>query len=96
MIGHVKKSITTIAAGGAISALFAAAANAQVHPEKPTYAYEKCYGIVKMGMNDCFFASNSCAGTVAHDNDPAAWIYVPKGTCTKITGGTTEPTKGAS
>jgi uncharacterized membrane protein len=78
---------------GAILALLATAASAQVHPEKPTYKYEKCYGVARAGMNDCFFASNACAGTVAKDNDPKAWIYVPQGTCKKITGGTTEPPK---
>jgi uncharacterized membrane protein len=44
-------------------------------------------------MNDCFTASNSCAGTVASDNLPAAWIYVPKGTCKRITGGTLDAPK---
>jgi uncharacterized membrane protein len=85
------RSTTLIAA--AIASLIANAANAQVHPEKPTYKYEKCYGVAKAGMNDCFFAGNSCAGTVAQDNLPAAWIYVPKGTCQKIAGGHTEPPK---
>jgi uncharacterized membrane protein len=73
---------------GAIASLLAAAASAQVHPEKPTYKYEKCYGVARAGMNDCFTAVNSCAGTVSKDNDPRAWIYVPQGTCKKITGGT--------
>jgi len=45
------------------------------------------------GQNDCFFASNSCAGTSAQDDDPRAWIYVPQGTCKKISGGTLEPPK---
>jgi uncharacterized membrane protein len=76
-----------------VTALFATAASAQVHPEKPDYPYEKCYGIVKAGMNDCFTASNSCAGTIEKDNLRAAWIYVPKGTCQRITGGTTDAPK---
>ena len=75
----------------AVTALVAQAATAQVHPEKPTYKYEKCYGIVKAGKNDCFFNANSCAGTVATDNVPGAWIYVPQGTCAKVTGGSLEP-----
>ena len=83
-------------ATAAVSMLVTAAANAQVHPEKPTYKYEKCYGIAKTGMNDCFFASNSCAGTVASDNVPGAWIYVPQGTCKKITGGNLEAPKTGS
>jgi uncharacterized membrane protein len=44
-------------------------------------------------MNDCFFGSNSCAGTLAKDNDPGSWIYVPQGTCKKIAGGALEPPK---
>lgn len=87
----MKTSLTTAALTAAVAALIAASANAQVHPEKPTYPYEKCYGIASKGMNDCFFASNSCAGTVASDKVPGAWIYVPKGTCQKITGGSLEP-----
>ena len=83
-------------ATAAVSMLIGATASAQVHPEKPTYKYEKCYGIVKAGMNDCFFASNSCAGTVSSDNVPGAWIYVPQGTCRKITGGSLEAPKSES
>jgi uncharacterized membrane protein len=82
----ISNSLQAIVAAAA-TALLAGAANAQVHPEKPDYPYEKCYGIVKVGMNDCFTSSNSCAGTVEKDNLPQAWIYVPKGTCGKITGG---------
>lgn len=75
----------------AITALLSNGALAQVHPEKPTYKYEKCYGVAKAGKNDCFFSGNSCAGTLERDQDPAAWIYVPKGTCNKIAGGTVDP-----
>ena len=77
----------------AVSALIGAAANAQVHPEKPTYAYEKCYGIARAGFNDCFTAKNSCAGTTTRDTEPQAWIYVPKGTCSRIVGGSTAAPK---
>jgi len=77
----------------AIAALVTGSAAGQVHPEKPTYKYEKCYGIVKAGKNDCFFSANSCAGTASRDSEPASWIYVPKGTCEKITGATQHPPK---
>jgi uncharacterized membrane protein len=80
--------------GAAVATLLATSADAQVHPEKPTYKYEKCYGIAKAGKNDCFFSGNSCAGTAAQDNLPGAWIYLPKGSCQKITGATLEPPKG--
>lgn len=73
----------------AIASAMSAVASAQVHPEKPTYPYEKCYGIARAGLNDCFTAKNSCAGTTTKDNEPQAWIYVPKGTCSRIVGGST-------
>lgn len=86
-----EKLIGTVAT--AIATLVASAASGQVHPEKPTYSYEKCYGVAKQGMNDCFFSGNSCAGTAARDNEPGAWIYVPKGTCKRIVGATLDPPK---
>jgi uncharacterized membrane protein len=83
----------TVLLAAAVAGLISGSAMAQVHPEKPTYKYEKCYGVARAGQNDCFFASNSCAGTSAQDDDPRAWIYVPQGTCKKISGGTLEPPK---
>lgn len=77
----------------AIAALVAHAAQAQVHPEKPTYKYEKCYGVVKAGKNDCFTSRSACAGTAASDQQPDAWVYLPKGTCDRIVGGSVAPIK---
>lgn len=58
---------------------------------------EKCYGIVKAGKNDCGSSGgNACAAQSKHNNDPNAWIFVPKGTCNKITGGSTKPLPGHS
>jgi uncharacterized membrane protein len=48
---------------------------------------EKCAGIVKAGKNDCGTSVSSCAGTAKKDSDAEVWIYVPKGTCERITGG---------
>ncbi len=51
---------------------------------------EKCFGIAKAGLNDCGTATNSgCAGSSTVDGQVSAWIYVPKGTCNKIVGGST-------
>ena len=83
----VVRSAVVTAVGLALSGMVFA----QAHPEKPTYAYEKCYGVAKAANNDCFKASNSCAGTTASDNQRDAWIYVPKGTCEKISGGSLDP-----
>ncbi len=48
---------------------------------------EKCYGIVKAGKNDCQTATSACAGSAKKDGQKDAWIYLPKGTCEKIVGG---------
>jgi uncharacterized membrane protein len=55
---------------------------------------EKCSGIVKAGMNDCGANGHACAAQAKVDNDPNEWVYMPKGTCEKITGGTVVEKKG--
>ena len=76
----------------ALTVLEATTAFAQSGPAaKPGYEFEKCYGVVKAGLNDCQTNTHSCAGTSTADNQGDAWIYVPSGTCTKITGGSAEP-----
>ncbi len=50
--------------------------------------FEKCAGIVKAGMNDCGTAKHDCAGQAKIDGGADEWIYVPEGTCEKITGST--------
>jgi uncharacterized membrane protein len=47
---------------------------------------EKCAGVVKAGKNDCGTSRNACSGQVKVDNDPEAWIYLPKGLCERIVG----------
>jgi len=53
---------------------------------------EKCYGIAKAGKNDCGFSGGSCAGSATKDMDPAAWVYIAKGTCLEA-GGSLEAAK---
>ncbi len=48
---------------------------------------EKCYGIVKAGKNDCQTKTASCAGSATKDNQKNAFLFLPKGDCEKITGG---------
>ena len=82
---------TKIMVNSALAGVFALGmlAGAQaVAQDKP----EKCYGIAKAGKNDCQTANASCAGTSHTDKQSDAWIYVPKGTCEKIVGGTLQPT----
>jgi uncharacterized membrane protein len=57
---------------------------------------EKCFGIAKAGKNDCSSnkSSHSCAGQATKNGDPLDFVAVPKGTCDKITNGSTEPAGG--
>lgn len=48
---------------------------------------EKCFGIVKAGMNDCATATSSCAGSATKDNQADAFIILPTGVCEKLVGG---------
>lgn len=52
---------------------------------------ERCYGIAEAGKNDCQTKSSSCAGTSVSDNQPDAYIYVRKGNCERIVGGSLRP-----
>ena len=81
LIGSALAAATSLAATAAYSGPAA----------KPGFAFEKCYGVVKAGQNDCQTATHSCAGTSTKDMDHASWIYVPAGTCQKIAGGSTMP-----
>jgi uncharacterized membrane protein len=53
----------------------------------PTFSSEKCFGIAAAGANDCGTATHSCAGESTKARDPASWLYLPAGTCTRIEGG---------
>jgi uncharacterized membrane protein len=55
-------------------------------------ANEKCAGIAKAGKNDCGTGKHACAGQAKADGGEE-WVYVPKGTCEKIAGGTVVASK---
>jgi len=88
---------TTSVVSSAVAALLALAAAGTYaaptlhHPEKPTYKYEKCYGVAQAGQNDCFTATSACAATTKQDGQRDAWIYLPTGTCDRIVGGSLDP-----
>jgi uncharacterized membrane protein len=78
----------------AVAASLAAPSLARAHPPapEPSYAAEKCYGINVRGRNDCASpGAHTCATEAQEANDPKSWIYVPAGTCSKITGGSLGP-----
>lgn len=70
----------------AVGATFAASTALAV-PDQPK-EWEKCAGIAKAGKNDCGVQNkHECAGQSKKDNAADEWVYVPKGSCEKITGG---------
>jgi uncharacterized membrane protein len=72
------------------------AGTATAVPDQPR-EWEKCAGVAKAGMNDCgaLNGKHQCAGQATMDNADHEWVYVPAGTCTKITGGKVAAVKPA-
>ncbi|SMF44223.1 Uncharacterized membrane protein [Alteromonadaceae bacterium Bs31] len=91
----MKNMSKTLALSSAIAAGVMMAGASDVYAGKPTM--EKCYGVAKAGKNDCAIKSQgtSCAGQAKKDGIADAWVYVPKGTCDKIVGGSTKPKAAA-
>lgn len=81
------KAFLLLSALGATNAIFVTSAIA-------AGKMEKCYGIVKAGMNDCATAKASCAGSATQDKQADAFLFVPKGLCAKIVGGHLNPPSG--
>jgi uncharacterized membrane protein len=82
----MKSNTVIVSAFAAAMALTAASHVAAQQASKPAGS-EKCYGVVKAGLNDCQTANSSCAGTATRDRQADAYVYVPAGTCKKIAGG---------
>ena len=90
----MKASTMALASALVGSMAMSAVAVAQTGPApKPEYKFEKCYGVVKAGKNDCQTATHSCAGSSKQDAAHNSWVYVPTGTCDKLVGGSLEPKK---
>ena len=70
----IKSAIHTVFALTAVStvATNALAAKQQTPAQS---ALEKCYGIVKAGMNDCAMATESCAGSAKKIINPMPLFY---------------------
>ena len=85
------KSINTLIAGAIV--LSAAAMTMNPAMAGPGAGKEKCYGVVKAGMNGCGNAqgTHSCAGQATTDGDWGEWVAVPKGLCDKLANGSTKP-----
>ena len=90
------KTIATTAISSVLALGVLTATSVNAVPNQPT-AWEKCAGITKAGKNDCgsLNGSHNCAGQALTDNDDNEWVYMPKGTCEKITGGVVKAEKPA-
>lgn len=77
----IQSAITSILTIGTVGTLMTST-SALAEPQT-----EKCYGIVKAGLNDCQTTKQSCAGSATQDRQSDAFIFLPKGTCEKIVGG---------
>ena len=85
-----KKTLNTLAASAFVATLSMGAAQAaEGHNPAAPQNKEKCYGVVKAGMNDCgaLDGSHSCAKSAKVDGDTNEWVLVPKGLCHKLVGG---------
>jgi uncharacterized membrane protein len=88
------QSTKLILAAALAGAVAVPVAFAQAGPAaKPEFKFEKCFGVVRAGSNDCQTNTSSCAGTSKRDMQGDAWVYLPAGTCGKIAGGSLEPKK---
>lgn len=81
-----KVALNTIIASAVAVTIAGAASTANAAKSKDK---EKCYGVVKAGKNMCGRADgkHSCAAQAEKDGDPQEWIYLPKGVCDKLVGG---------
>ena len=82
-----KHALNTIIASAVALTISGAAATA--HADEHKAEKEKCYGVVKAGKNQCGRADgkHSCAAQAEKDGDNQEWIYLPKGVCDKLVGG---------
>lgn len=88
-----KLSAFALASAFAGAVLFGASAADDKKPADANADKEKCAGIAKAGKNDCKTDKHSCAGQAKADNDPAEWVFVPKGKCAEMGGKVVEEKK---
>lgn len=86
MRNKISKIVTAAIVGAVGVSVFSVSELAQANKGE----VEKCYGVAKAGKNDCGTNIHACAGRSTQDQDPNEWIYLPKGTCDKISGGKTK------
>jgi uncharacterized membrane protein len=91
----MKRSSVVLGPAVVVALSLALEASGQGRPAPvPKFDHEKCYGIAKAGKNDCQTANSSCAATSRRNAQGDAWVYLPKGSCEKVVGGSLQPKQG--
>ena len=70
--------VSVVALGGSLSAATAFADHEGM---------EQCAGVIKAGKNDCAVEAHGCKGQALATRSAGDFIYLPLGTCDKLTGG---------
>lgn len=78
---------------GAIALVGGVGASVYSPAEANTRIKVKCYGIARAHMNSCATATHSCAGQSIHNGSKTSFLYVPRGLCEQIVGGSLAPGK---
>jgi uncharacterized membrane protein len=84
-----KHVFTATALAAVLSMAVATAANAADEAAAKT---EKCFGVAKVGKNDCKTATHACAGHATADSK-GDFVLTPVGLCDKLLNGSTEEPK---
>jgi uncharacterized membrane protein len=79
----MKKGLCIASAMTAAIALAACGGTAKIASTTP----EKCYGVAQAGKNDCASGAHACKGQSLATRSSGDFVYLPIGTCDKLTGG---------
>lgn len=76
-----------LATSSLLGTLALAVTQASAAPMAQPAASEKCYGVSAAGKNDCAAGVHSCAGQSTKNFDKTSFVFLPKGACSKLAGG---------
>lgn len=91
----MKNSLVLLTAAAGVLTMGSAYAAEEAASTEQKAENEKCYGVVKAGKNDCAGGAHSCAGHATADSDANEWVFLPKGACERIVGGSLTPKTGS-
>lgn len=99
MFSSSRTKLPKIAVAASTSAVLGAAAlaasllttTAYAGPVAQPSGWEKCFGVAKAGKNDCAAGAHSCAGQSTADDDKSSFVYLPRGVCERLVGGSKTP-----